>query len=213
MDTEKPRLYTIGLGGHTMYNHYPPDETCTGYTTGYCRVDSPEIQEAIKSGLPVVDLTTMEHDTLTAWVFRYPMIPNRAITELPPVPGWGSLDYLPDDAYLYLAQSFGATCYNFPTLTPARVAEIEDWHKKFLANRERVQAEYAAKAEERAREKEEQEKLDAEPCCGLPDAPSWGEVKAMAWDGIAEATDGCTVEPDGECIHGCKAWPRIVGIV
>lgn len=29
--------------------------------------------------------------------------------------------------------------------------------------------------------------------------PSMEELEEMVWEGIAEATDGCTVEPDGIC--------------
>jgi len=30
----------------------------------------------------------------------------------------------------------------------------------------------------------------------------------MEWeeDGGCEATDGCWVEPDGKCEHGCNSW-------
>ena len=36
--------------------------------------------------------------------------------------------------------------------------------------------------------------------------PSLEELKMWMFDGIAEATDGCTVEPDGTCEHGCNSW-------
>ena len=35
----------------------------------------------------------------------------------------------------------------------------------------------------------------------------WNEL------GGCEATDGCWVEPDGECEHGCKSWLIEVGII
>lgn len=35
------------------------------------------------------------------------------------------------------------------------------------------------------------------------------------WDdmGGCEATDGCWVEFDGECEHGCKSWLIILGLI
>lgn len=41
-------------------------------------------------------------------------------------------------------------------------------------------------------------------------------VKTMSkWmdDGIAKATDGCKVEPDGTCPHGHKSWMIQLGII
>ena len=32
-------------------------------------------------------------------------------------------------------------------------------------------------------------------------------------DGVAQATDGCTVEPDGECPHGCPSWLVMLGYI
>ncbi len=32
-------------------------------------------------------------------------------------------------------------------------------------------------------------------------------------DGVAEATDGCTVEPDGTCEHGHPSWLRYLGLM
>ena len=36
--------------------------------------------------------------------------------------------------------------------------------------------------------------------------PSWEQLKEWLMDGICEATDGCIVEPDGTCPHGCNSW-------
>ena len=35
------------------------------------------------------------------------------------------------------------------------------------------------------------------------------------WDaeGVAEATDGCDVEPDGTCEHGCPSWFVVLGLI
>lgn len=37
----------------------------------------------------------------------------------------------------------------------------------------------------------------------------------MEWesDGGCEATDGCWVEPDGFCPHGCPSWMLELGLV
>ena len=32
-------------------------------------------------------------------------------------------------------------------------------------------------------------------------------------DAGCEATDGCWVEPDGVCPHGCKSWFLVLGLV
>jgi hypothetical protein len=43
--------------------------------------------------------------------------------------------------------------------------------------------------------------------------PSMEELEEMVWEGIAEATDGCTVEPDGTCPHGHKSWLIYFGMI
>ncbi|MEN8168092.1 MAG: hypothetical protein ABFR65_11530 [Pseudomonadota bacterium] len=32
-------------------------------------------------------------------------------------------------------------------------------------------------------------------------------------DGQCEATDGCCVEPDGQCPHGCSSWLVKLGLI
>jgi len=32
-------------------------------------------------------------------------------------------------------------------------------------------------------------------------------------EGFCEATDGCPVEPDGECEHGCPSWLVVLGMI
>ena len=32
-------------------------------------------------------------------------------------------------------------------------------------------------------------------------------------DGVARATDGCRVEPDGECPHGAQSWLLVLGYI
>ena len=38
------------------------------------------------------------------------------------------------------------------------------------------------------------------------DAPSIEQFEEWLMDGVCEATDGCIVEPDGTCPHGCNSW-------
>jgi hypothetical protein len=33
------------------------------------------------------------------------------------------------------------------------------------------------------------------------------------FDGVCEATDGCMVEPDGVCPHGCESWLLVMGLI
>lgn len=41
----------------------------------------------------------------------------------------------------------------------------------------------------------------------IEDLIEWSE------NGIARATDGCEVEPDGVCQHGCRSWLLVMGLV
>ena len=43
--------------------------------------------------------------------------------------------------------------------------------------------------------------------------PSMATLERWAMDGIAKATDGCTVEPDGSCEHGCESWLIVLGYI
>ena len=43
--------------------------------------------------------------------------------------------------------------------------------------------------------------------------PSVGTMQRWMMDGVAKATDGCEVEPDGECRHGKKSWLLEMGLV
>ena len=38
------------------------------------------------------------------------------------------------------------------------------------------------------------------------EAPSIEQLENWLMEGVCEATDGCIVEPDGTCPHGCKSW-------
>jgi len=44
-------------------------------------------------------------------------------------------------------------------------------------------------------------------------APSIATMEKWMNAGIAKATDGCKVEPDGTCSHGCKSWLLKLGLI
>lgn len=44
-------------------------------------------------------------------------------------------------------------------------------------------------------------------------APSMATLNRWMNDGGAEATDGCWVEPDGRCSHGCESWLIVLGLI
>lgn len=48
-----------------------------------------------------------------------------------------------------------------------------------------------------------------------PETPEPGDDLIEFWicDGVAEATDGCAVEPDGICPHGHPSWLLRIGII
>lgn len=43
--------------------------------------------------------------------------------------------------------------------------------------------------------------------------PSIDQLYEWMFDGVAEATDGCRVEPDGMCPHGHPSWMIRMGII
>ena len=43
--------------------------------------------------------------------------------------------------------------------------------------------------------------------------PTMAKMEKWVSDGIAKATDGCRVEPDGECSHGHTSWIRVAGYI
>jgi hypothetical protein len=45
------------------------------------------------------------------------------------------------------------------------------------------------------------------------DQPSVEQLEEWMMDGICEATDGCIVEPDGICEHGCQSWLLVMGLI
>ena len=49
--------------------------------------------------------------------------------------------------------------------------------------------------------------VDAMAHYGVDDMETLMQVlDAQHADGACDATDGCTVEPDGRCPHGCSSW-------
>lgn len=47
--------------------------------------------------------------------------------------------------------------------------------------------------------------------CGKP--PTVKTLYKWVEDGVAKATDGCRVEPDGECTHGHKSWLLVMNLI
>ena len=43
--------------------------------------------------------------------------------------------------------------------------------------------------------------------------PSLKTMTRWMMDGVARATDGCRVEPDGTCQHGAKSWLIVLGYI
>lgn len=43
--------------------------------------------------------------------------------------------------------------------------------------------------------------------------PSIATMERWMLDSVAKATDGCRVEPDGVCAHGCKSWLLELGLI
>jgi hypothetical protein len=43
-------------------------------------------------------------------------------------------------------------------------------------------------------------------CKTCKSPPSLKTMEKWMMDGVAQATDGCRIEPDGICIHGHKSW-------
>lgn len=44
-------------------------------------------------------------------------------------------------------------------------------------------------------------------------SPTIEQMEEWMSDGIAEATDGCRVEPDGHCEHGHSSWMLVLGLI
>lgn len=43
--------------------------------------------------------------------------------------------------------------------------------------------------------------------------PSVATMRRWISDGVAKATDGCRVEPDGTCEHGADSWLLVLGLI
>ncbi len=43
--------------------------------------------------------------------------------------------------------------------------------------------------------------------------PEFDELQEWVYDSLCEATDGCTVEPDGVCPHGHPSWLLHFGLI
>jgi hypothetical protein len=45
------------------------------------------------------------------------------------------------------------------------------------------------------------------------DRPDTEQLQEWVYDSVAEALDGCTVEPDGVCEHGAPSWLLAIGVI
>lgn len=45
------------------------------------------------------------------------------------------------------------------------------------------------------------------------DEPTLETLEEWTFDGVAEATDGCPIEPDGTCEHGHPSWLIRLGYI
>jgi len=43
--------------------------------------------------------------------------------------------------------------------------------------------------------------------------PDLDQLREWVFDSVCEATDGCTVEPDGWCEHGHPSWLLRLGLI
>ena len=43
--------------------------------------------------------------------------------------------------------------------------------------------------------------------------PTEAQLQEWMLDSVAEAKDGCEVEPDGECEHGSPSWLIALGLI
>ena len=43
--------------------------------------------------------------------------------------------------------------------------------------------------------------------------PSLATINRWFEEETAKATDGCRVEPDGTCKHGCESWLLVLGLI
>ena len=47
----------------------------------------------------------------------------------------------------------------------------------------------------------------------MSERPTMEEMEEWLDEGYALATDGCPVEPDGTCEHGCDSWLIVMGLI
>ena len=45
------------------------------------------------------------------------------------------------------------------------------------------------------------------------DEPTVAQLEEWMDEGGCETTDGCWVEPDGTCEHGCQSWLLELGLI
>ena len=71
-------------------------------------------------------------------------------------------------------------------------------------------------AQETAKQSETKEVsgIKNDPCeASQAEQPDLDTLIAWEADGGCEAVDGCWVEPDGTCSHGCSSWLLVLGFI
>lgn len=56
-------------------------------------------------------------------------------------------------------------------------------------------------------------RLQGEKHKAIGKAPTIRTMEKWMYNGIARATDGCKVEPDGTCYHGHSSWIMVLGYI
>jgi hypothetical protein len=60
---------------------------------------------------------------------------------------------------------------------------------------------------------EAQLKAELRDFWGVMETPAVEDLQRWVTDGGCYATDGCWVEPDGTCEHGCQSWMLELGYI
>ena len=71
----------------------------------------------------------------------------------------------------------------------------------------------AEKPRENLRNRTETSELGGPPAVESVEPPGIETLKEWEAEGGCEATDGCVVEPDGECPHGHQSWLLELGLI
>jgi hypothetical protein len=63
-------------------------------------------------------------------------------------------------------------------------------------------------------ESQEEDETESNPCDPTDyEQPNLETLMEWEAEGGCEAIDGCWVEPDGTCMHGCQSWLLVLGLI